>query len=209
MGNILVFKIGAACFGLETAQVKAVVKDIALTDDKNYPDFANGVVEYEGQKIFVVDFGEKLFQQTSTPFTDAKVTENTPSLTPSATVVETRKTELFSSFVGRKKEKNEKVRSDEVLPPSQGRQKSVSGLKMGKCRVDFLLVSFQDGEFAIPIDEVINIFQISEKDIKPIPPFAVMYMSKNFFKGVFSADEKLVLLLDVGNFFKQETYLTD
>lgn len=204
------FKIGAACFGLETAHVKAVVKDIALTDDKNYPDFANGVVEYEGQKLFVVDFGEKLFQQTITPFIDAKVTENTPSFTPSATVVETRKTELFSSFVGRKKEKNEKVRSYEVLPPSQGRQKSVSGLKMAKCRwVDFLLISFQDGEFTIPIDEVINIFQISEKDIKPIPPFAVMYMSKKFFKGVFSADEKLVLLLDVGNFFKQETYLTD
>lgn len=169
------FKIGAACFGLETAQVKAVVKDLALTDDKNYPDFANGVVEYEGQKIFVVDFGEKLFQQTITPFIDAKVTENTHSLTP-----------------------------------SQGKQKSVSGVKMEKCRwVDFLLVSFQDGEFAIPIDEVINIFQISEKDIKPIPPFAVMYMSKKFFKGVFSADEKLVLLLDVGNFFKQETSLTD
>lgn len=204
------FKIGAACFGLEIAQVKAVVKDIALTDDKNYPDFANGVVEYEGQKIFVVDFGEKLFQKITIPFINAKVTENTPSLTPSATVVETRKTERFSSFVGRKKEKNEKVRSDEVLPPSQGRQKSVSGLKMEKCRwVDFLLVSFQDGEFAIPIDEVINIFQISEKDIKPIPPFAVMYMSKNFFKGVFSADDKLVLLLDVGNFFKHETYLTD
>ena len=168
MGNILVFKIGAVCFGLETAQVKAIVKDIALTDDKNYPDFANGVVEYEGQKIFVVDFGEKLFQHTTTPSINAKVTENTPSLTP-----------------------------------SQGRQKSASELKMEKYRwVDFLLVSFQGGEFAIPIDAVINIFQISEKEIKPIPPFAVMYMSNNFFKGVFSADEKLVLLLDIGSFFK-------
>ena len=204
------FKIGAACFGIETAHVKAVVKDMELTDDKNYPDFANGVVEYEGQKIFVVDFGEKLFQKIITPLINAKVTENTPALTPSARVEEARKTGLFSSFVGRKKEKNEKARSDEVLPPSQRRQKSVSGLKMEKCQwVDFILVSFQDGEFAIPIDEVIDIFQISEKNIKPIPLFAVKHMSKNFFKGVFSADEKLVLLLDVGNFFKQETYLTD
>ena len=63
---------------------------------------------------------------------------------------------------------------------------------------EFIIVSFEGKEFVIPIDEIIDIFPVAEKDILPIPAFAVKRMAKNFFQGVFAVGDKLVLILDVG-----------
>jgi len=62
---------------------------------------------------------------------------------------------------------------------------------------EFIIASFKGKEFVIPIDEIIDIFHVAEKDITPIPAFAVKRMTKNFFQGVFAVGDKLVLILDV------------
>ena len=68
-----------------------------------------------------------------------------------------------------------------------------------KCReADFIVVSCKNRACAIPVDEVMDIFQVVEKDIVPIPSFAAKAMSKNFFRGVFPLNNILILLLDVG-----------
>ena len=72
--------------------------------------------------------------------------------------------------------------------------------RVNKCReTEFIVASFEGDEFVIPIDEIeiVDIFQVLEKDIMPIPAFAVRHMAKNFFQGVFAVGEKLVLILDV------------
>ena len=51
MSSIVVFRVGEMYFGLETSFVRAITKDIVRMD--------NGVVEYKGQKISIVDFQEK------------------------------------------------------------------------------------------------------------------------------------------------------
>ncbi|MBM2833071.1 MAG: CheW-like protein [Candidatus Brocadiaceae bacterium] len=73
-----------------------------------------------------------------------------------------------------------------------------SDKRINKCReTEFIIASFEGDEFVIPIDEIIDIFPVAEKDILPIPAFAVGHMAKNFFQGVFAVGEKLVLILDV------------
>ena len=122
MVNILVFKIGVNCFGIETAHVKSITKNSERVKDKPFPGFADGLVDY-------------------------------------------------------------------VLPDK----------RIDKCReTEFIVASFDGDEFVIPIDEIIDIFPVAEKDILPIPAFAVRCMAKNFFQGVFAVGEKLVLILDVG-----------
>ena len=121
MGNILVFKIGVNCFGIETAHVKSITKNSERVKDKSFPGFADGLVDY-------------------------------------------------------------------VFPDK----------RVNKCReTEFIVASFEGDEFVIPIDEIVDIFQVLEKDIMPIPAFAVRHMAKNFFQGVFAVGEKLVLILDV------------
>ena len=138
MVNILVMKIGAECFGIETSYVKAVTKNLIWADHEHCPDFASGVVEYEGRKVFVIDLGMKAERRSWS---------------------------------------------------------------------DFIVVSCKDGEFVMPINEVVDMFQVSEKDIMPIPVFAEKNMSKNFFKGVFSRGNTLVLLLDVGKLLSMKDVL--
>jgi chemotaxis signal transduction protein len=65
---------------------------------------------------------------------------------------------------------------------------------------DFIVVSFKNSEYVLPTEETIDIFQISEKDIAPIPLYAERNLSKNLFKGVFPVDDKLILILDVSKF---------
>ncbi len=78
-------------------------------------------------------------------------------------------------------------------------RKVFSDKRVNKCRgTEFIIASFEGDEFVIPIDEIIDIFPVAEKDILPIPAFAVRHMAKNFFQGVFAVGEKLVLILDVG-----------
>ena len=138
MVDLLVIKIGTECFGIETAYVKTVTKNLIWPDHEHYPDFASDIVEYEGRKVVVVDLG----------------------------------------------------------------------MKTEKCRwSDFIVVSCKDGEFVMLIDEVIDIFQVSEKDIIPIPVFAEKNMSENFFKGVFSKGNTLVLLLDVSKLLNMKDVL--
>ena len=125
MGNILVFKIGINCFGIETAHVKSITKNSERVKDKPFPGFADGLVDHDGRKVF----------------SDKRVNKC--------------------------------------------------------CETEFIVASFEGGEFVIPIDEIIDIFPVGEKDILPIPAFAVRHMAKNFFQGVFDVGEKLVLILDV------------
>ena len=121
MVNILVFKVGVNCFGIETAHVKSITKNSERVKDKPFPGFADGIVDY-------------------------------------------------------------------VFPDK----------RIDKCReTEFIVVSFEGNEFVMPIDEIIDIFPVAEKDILPIPAFAVRHMAKNFFQGVFAVGEKLVLILDV------------
>ncbi|MGQ3683503.1 MAG: chemotaxis protein CheW [Candidatus Loosdrechtia sp.] len=65
---------------------------------------------------------------------------------------------------------------------------------------DLVIVSFNGNKYLLQVDEIIDIFQVDEKDILPFPAFAKKHMSKYFFKGVFCIDSKLVLLLDVSKF---------
>ena len=126
MVNILVFKIGVTCFGIETAYVKSITKNLEWINDEPFLNFADGHVDYDGRKVFLDN-------------------------------------------------------------------------RVNKCReTEFIVASFEGDEFVIPIDEIIDIFPVAEKDILPIPAFAVRCMAKNFFQGVFAVGEKLVLILDVG-----------
>ncbi|MFO0793075.1 MAG: chemotaxis protein CheW [Candidatus Brocadiaceae bacterium] len=65
----------------------------------------------------------------------------------------------------------------------------------------FIMVSFSDNEWAIPIDEVIDILQVAEKDILHIPIFAGKYLSRQLFRGVFNMKDTLIFMLDVNKFF--------
>ena len=122
MVNILVFKIGVNCFGIETVHVKSITKNAERVKDKPFPCFADNLVDY-------------------------------------------------------------------VFPDK----------RINKCReTEFIVASFEGDEFVIPIDEIIDIFPVAEKDILPIPAFAVRCMAKNFFQGVFAVGDKLVLIVDVG-----------
>lgn len=136
MVNVLVFKRGEVWFGIETYWIKAVTKDLTWINNEQCPDFANGVVEYEGRKVFAIDLEKKFSCRTNVSLTG----------------------------------------------------------------VEFIMVSYKGREFAMSVDEVIDIFQVSKKDIMPIPAFAEKNMSKNFFKGVLSINDTLVLLLDVSKF---------
>ena len=125
MVNILVFKMGVNCFGIETAHVKSITKNSELVKDKPFPGFADGLVGCDGRKVF-------------------------------------------------------------------------SDKRVNKCReAEFIVASFEGAEFVIPIDEIIDIVPVAEKDISPIPAFALRYMAKNLFRGVFAVGDKLVLILDV------------
>ncbi|MDO8140080.1 MAG: chemotaxis protein CheW [Candidatus Brocadiales bacterium] len=122
MVNILVFKIGVNCFGIETAHVKSITKNAERVRGKPFPGFADGLVDY-------------------------------------------------------------------VFPDK----------KINKCRErEFIIVSFGRDGFVMPIDGIVDIFQVLEKDIMPIPAFAVRHMAKKFFQGVFAVGEQLVLIVDVG-----------
>ena len=65
---------------------------------------------------------------------------------------------------------------------------------------DFIVVSFKNIKYILPTEKIIDIFQIPEKDIAPIPLYAVRNLSEDFFKGVFPVDDKLILILDVSKF---------
>ncbi|HHT9110405.1 MAG TPA: chemotaxis protein CheW [Candidatus Brocadiaceae bacterium] len=65
----------------------------------------------------------------------------------------------------------------------------------------FIMVSFSDNEWVIPIDEVIDIFQVAEKDILHIPVFVEKHLSRQLFLGVFSMKDTLILMLDVNRVF--------
>jgi chemotaxis signal transduction protein len=164
MINILVFKIMGACFGIETMYVKVVTKNLKRVNSEHYPDFADGVLEYNVRKVFVINMEKMFFHKANMSLRDSKEYEN-------------------------------------QIPPflKEGQWKfPFSGEKIKKCQeVDFIVVSFKVGEFVMPIDEMLDTFQVSEKDILSIPAFAVRHMSKDFFKGVFAIGDKLVLILDV------------
>lgn len=65
----------------------------------------------------------------------------------------------------------------------------------------FIMVSFSDNEWVIPIDEVIDVFQVMEKDILHIPVFVEKYLPKHVFLGVFTTKDTLMLMLDVNRLF--------
>lgn len=70
--------------------------------------------------------------------------------------------------------------------------------KTGKWdKTEILILSFSGCEFAVLIEEIKDIFPVPEKDILPIPPYAERYMSEKFFRGLFSVNGQLVLLLDI------------
>ncbi|MBI2469927.1 MAG: chemotaxis protein CheW [Planctomycetes bacterium] len=167
MVNIFVFKIGAACFGIETANVKAIAKNLEWVEDEPFPDFADGLADYDGRKLSVIDLERKFLTKTDKPFIGTLGNESQPE-----------------------------------SPFSKGRHKGIdvfSDKRINACREkEFIVVSFEGHGFVIPIDEVGDIVQVSEKDILPIPVFAVRHMSKNFFKGVFAIGDKLALILDIG-----------
>ena len=137
------FKIGANCFGIETAYVKSVIKNLEWVNSGSFREFADGFVEYNGRKVFVVNLERKFL-----------------------------------------------LKSD----------------KNKCCQTEFIVVSLEGDEFVMPIDEIIDIFPVAEKDILPIPAFALRYMPKNFFQGVFAVDEKLVLILDVSKLLHDENF---
>lgn len=79
--------------------------------------------------------------------------------------------------------------------------------RVNKCReTECIVASFEGDEFVMPIDEIVDIFQVLEKDIMHIPAFAVRHMAKNFFQGVFAVGEKLVLILDVSKLLHNENF---
>ncbi|HHT9138737.1 MAG TPA: chemotaxis protein CheW [Candidatus Wunengus sp. YC60] len=133
------FKIGPTCFGIETAYVKSITKNLESVCHEFPTALAEGkgIVGYDGRKICVVDLEKRFFTSTDKGIDTCHETE-------------------------------------------------------------FIVVSFEGNGFAIPIGEIADIFQVSEKDISPIPAFAVRYMPRNFFKGVFAVGDKLILILDVG-----------
>lgn len=155
MVNILVFKIGVACLGIETLYIKTVTKNLEWSTNEEYLNFDDGIVPYNNRKVFIINLEKRFFYKTKISLRGAQK-------------------EKIYPFSDKQTEKN--------------------------CMFDFIVVSFKNNEFMIPIDEVIDIFQISEKDITPIPLFAKKHMHKNFFKGVFRINEKLFLLLDIGHF---------
>lgn len=132
MVNILVFEIGEVRFGIETMYVKTVIKRPDWINTEHFPNSTDGIVEYNGQKMVVLNFSDR--------------------------------------------------KLDKYL-----------------CN-DFIVVSFENSEYILPTEEIIDIFQISEKDIAPIPLYAERNLSKNLFKGVFPIDDKLILILDVSKF---------
>ena len=175
MGNILVFKIEATCFGIETAYVKSITKNLGWINDEPFPDFADGNVDYDGRKVLVIDLEKKFIHKTNVAL---KGTSGSGVLPESPL----DKWGLCDSHLlgkwGEEKVMNEKV---------------------AEChQIKFIVVSFKNYEFVIPIDEIVDIFQVSEKDILSIPAFAVRHISKNIFKGVFAIGNKLVLILDAG-----------
>ena len=175
MGNILVFKIGVTCFGIETAYVKSITKNLGWINDEPFLDFADGHVDYDGRKVSVIDLEKKFIYKTNVAL---KGTSGSGVLPESPL----DKWGLCDShLLGKWGE--EEVRDE----------------KTDEChQIEFIIVSFRNEQFAIPINEIVNIFQVSEKDILSIPAFAVRHISKNIFKGVFAIGDKLVLILDVG-----------
>ncbi len=120
MANILVFKTGDTCSGIDASYVRVITKN---------PEWAgNAVVEYDGRKAHVIN-----------PFH--------------------KKEETFRN-------------------------------------ADFVVVSCKDRIFVMPIDEVVDIYQVMEKDISPIPLLVKRTITKNLFQGVFCVNDALVLLLD-------------
>lgn len=144
---MLLFRIGATCFGIETTYVKSVAKNLGWVNDKPVPDFADGLVSCGGRTIGVID----LKKQFSTKGEVREITEYTG-------------------------------RTDRLQ------------------EMECIIVSFGGNEFAIPIDETVDIFQVLEKDIASIPPYAEKGMSKKLFKGVSAVGNELVLVLDVSRF---------
>ncbi len=178
MENILVFKIGVTCFGIETAYVKSITKNLGWINDEPFPSFADGNVDYDGRKVLVIDLGRKFVHKTNVALkgtSDSEVLPESP-LTPF----------------------NKRGLCDSHLLGEWGGE-AVRNEKAAEChQMKFIVVSFKNDEFVIPIDEIVDIFQVSEKDILSIPAFAVRHISKNIFKGVFTIGDKLVLILDVG-----------
>lgn len=149
MVNMLLFRIGATCFGIETAYVKSVAKNLGWVNDKPAPDFADGLVIYEGRAIAVIDLKKQF------------------SIKPA------------SSFG---------VLSDD---------RNLPGLRAD---MECIVILFAGNEFVITIDEIIDIFQVLEKDITSIPLYAEKDMSRKLFKGVSAIGDKLILVLDVSRF---------
>lgn len=124
MANILVFKTGDTCSGIDTSYVRVITKN---------PEWAgNTVVEYDGQKAHVIN-------------------------------------------------------------PFHKREETFHG-------ADFIVVSCKGRNFVMPIGEVVDIYQVMEKDISPIPLLVKKTIPKNLFQGVFCVNDTLVLLLDVSMF---------
>ncbi len=71
----------------------------------------------------------------------------------------------------------------------------------------FIMVSFANNEWVIPIDEVIDIFQVEEKDILHIPVFVEKHLSMQLFRGVFNMKDTLIFMLDVNKFFSRANSL--
>jgi chemotaxis signal transduction protein len=178
MGNILVFKIGVTCFGIETAYVKSIIKNLGWINDEPFPDFADGNVDYDGRKVLVIDLEKKFIHKTNVAL---KGTRGSGVLPESPQTPFDKGGLCDSHLLGKWGE--EEVRDEKVAECHQ---------------IKFIVVSFKNDEFVIPIDEIVDIFQVSEKDILSIPAFAVRHVSKNIFKGVFAIGNKLVLILDIG-----------
>ncbi|MBM4056470.1 MAG: hypothetical protein FJ264_17755 [Planctomycetes bacterium] len=64
MENILVFKIGATCFGIETAYVKTVTKNLEGVYAEPLSGIGVGIAGYDGQKICMFDLEKKFFGST-------------------------------------------------------------------------------------------------------------------------------------------------
>jgi len=171
-----VFKIGANCFGIETAYVKSITKNLGWISDEPFPDFASGLVEYNGRKMLVIDLEKKFIHKINVAL---KGTISSENLLKSPQPPFDKGGFYDSRLLGKW---GEEVRNKRVEECHQ---------------IEFIVVSFKDGECVIPIDEIVDIFQVTEKDIMSIPAFAVRHMFKNFYKGVFAIGDKLVLILDV------------
>jgi chemotaxis signal transduction protein len=178
MGNILVFKIEVTCFGIETAYVKSITKNLRWLNEEPFPDFADGHVDYDGRKVLVINLEKKFIYKTNIAL---KGTSSSGVLPESPQTTFVKGGLCDSHLFGKWGE--EEVRDESVDECHQ---------------IEFIVVSFRNEQFVIPIDEIVDIFQVSEKDILSIPAFAVRHISKNIFKGVFAIGDKLVLILDVG-----------